>query len=171
MGVAVDNTRTEWPDRPQWGHHKLDEYAGGGLLYRGASLDQVADRCPAGMAYLATPYSKVVTEGVTGAWSPWRSEAAAHAASTWVSALADIQITAVSPIVLAVGAVHCGGDQLDPLDHEFWMAWCAPILSASRAVIIPPINGWDDSLGVWQEAIAALTSNRSVYLISERGAS
>jgi len=72
-------------------------------------------------------------------------------------------VTAVSPIVLADGMCHAT-EHLDPLDVRFWTRWCAPILAAARAVVVPDIPGWSRSEGVWHEVREALGRSLPVHV-------
>ena len=92
---------------------------------------------------------------------------AAWQAARWVALFAADSITAISPISCAVAAVNADTlDALDPLDGMFWEGWCRPLLQACRAVVIPPIEGAQQSAGVWHEAVTALQNNCPVYVLS-----
>lgn len=122
------------------------------------------------MHYLATPYTKLST-GVGAALADSGLNFAARSAGLWVAQLAREGVTAVSPIQSAHNAcrsqwVMDDPSLLDPLDADFWYAWCAPILAVSASVIIPPIAGWRDSVGVAQEAVTALETERPVYVLA-----
>ena len=133
-----------------------------GLLHVGASPDTVA-RIASGQIYLASPYSLQVTDPVSRRWSRWRSREMAASATLHVAALASRGITAVSPIIQSA-AICDLLTEFDPLDERFWGAWCQPMLDASRAVVVPDIPGWRESLGVWREVVWALDRNVPVHV-------
>lgn len=154
------------PRRPNWSL-LLGAAARGELplVHAGATPAQVA-REVAGIAYLATPYSKVVLDA-DGCWDLRLSLEAMARAARASGVLARAGITALSPIVLAAEMCHCdhcGQRLLDPLDAAFWTRWCAPLLDAARAVVVPDIRGWDRSDGIWHEVITALGRNLPVYV-------
>ena len=154
----------------------LPPYAEKSFLYRNARLADVIAHCRGRLVYLATPYSKIVV-GDDGQWDECRSVDAMVLAAYWAGNFASEGITAVSPIVQSAVMVHAShafeSDPLDPLDADFWTAWCAPLLEASAAVVVPPIRGWRESLGIRHEVIEALTSGRPVFVLhadeGERG--
>ena len=146
----------------------LPPYAGKSLLYRNARLADVIAHCRGRLVYLATPYSKIAV-GDDGQWDVGLSFDAMMRAAHWARHLALEGITAVSPIVQSAEMVHAScvfeSDPLDPMDADFWTAWCAPLLEASAAVVVPPIRGWRESLGIRHEVIEALTSGRPVFVL------
>lgn len=160
----------DFPSRPDWSCEALDAYDGL-LLYRGVTFDEAAVRAAGGLAYLASPYTRLSVDE-HGQWSVPHSMWAQEAATAWAIRFARAGVTAVSPVVMA-GAmvlqdyVRDEGPDLDPLDRAFWAHWCLPLLAVSASVVIPPIPGWGHSLGVWREAVAALGGNRPVFLIGE----
>lgn len=155
------------PSLRDWGCSALDAYADACLLRRDAGLADVISHARGRLAYLATPYSKNALCDC-GAWRPGASLEAAVRAARWAKVLAAEGVTAVSPIVQAVEMVHADlSNMLDPLDAVFWEGWCRPLLAASGVVIVPPIQGWKDSEGIWGEVCAALRSNSGVFLIRE----
>lgn len=159
-------SETTLPHARNWNAPALDAYAVGHLFFRDARLADVVQRCRGRLAYLATPYTKVsVFED--GEWSPTESLECAVRAARWGRLLALEGVTAVSPVIQAVEMVHADfiEQQLDPLDASFWMDWCRPLLNASGVVIVPPVPGWDNSDGIWEEVRAALMFNRPVFLI------
>lgn len=138
-----------------------ETYSKSSLLHVGADRHMVADRCGGHAVYLATPYSKEVLDR-SGNWSLALSLEASKRASREAVRLAAIGVTAVSPIVLAHEMVSMAS--FDPLDQKFWTQWCRPILNACGAVVVPNIQGWDASHGIWHEVTVALTSNRPVFV-------
>lgn len=144
-----------------------DGLARSSILIRRADVVGVAARHRADLVYLATPYSKIARKP-DGRFCPVRSDACAAEAARWVAMFAASGVTAVSPVVAANAAVlhrHRGGVR-DPLHSDFWESWCRPLLFASQVVVVPPIDGWRESVGIWREVTAALACNAPVYLIA-----
>lgn len=112
--------------------------------------------------YLATPY----TNRVTGADGRWSYEASLHAsaqAARELGRLARVQVTGISPIVQSAEMVHAeaferqiDGLALDPLSRAFWLRWCVPLLNVCGAIVVPDIEGWRESAGVYSEVMWAL---------------
>lgn len=146
----------------------LPPYAGKSLLYRNARLADVIAHCRGRLVYLATPFSKIAV-GDDGQWDVGLSIEAMMRAAHWARHLALEGITAVSPIVQSTEMVLAScvfeSDPFDPMDADFWTAWCAPLLEASAAVVVPPIRGWREILGIRHEVIEALTSGRPVFVL------
>jgi hypothetical protein len=139
-------------------------------LIRRCTLEGVA-RLARGPAYLATPYTKLVTDGA-GCVDWGKAAAASHAAAVVQHDLALRGVSAWSPIVQAQAMLTAGRDGarvrmpgLDPLDTGFWEAWCRPWLHAAEVVIVPTLPGWHASDGVWREANIALDRLRRVLLL------
>ncbi|PYE80395.1 DUF1937 family protein [Pseudoroseicyclus aestuarii] len=151
------------PDWPQL----CARYAGSGLLQRDVALIDAAQVLRSGLAYLATPYTQLSLDD-GGRWCPSSSSLAADAAAAWCSRFAQTGVTAVSPVVQADAMLQRDpwSDALDPLDETFWSVWCRPLLSRCDAVVIPPLPGWEQSLGVWTAARAAVTRQTRVILIA-----
>lgn len=154
------------PQTRDWDAPALDAFAAACLFQRDARLVDVVSHCHGRLAYLASPYSKIARYD-DGEWDPSESLLCADRAALWARQLAMEGVTAVSPIVQAVGMVHAdfNDQRLDPLDVLFWEDWCRPLLNASGMVIVPPIAGWDYSDGIWVEVCEALKSQRRVFLI------
>ena len=149
-------------DRFDW--EFLDKtYGDCGLHHFDIEFGDVIDRCRGVMCYLATPYSEAYVN-VGGKWCDMQSEMAVSEASKWLTYLAASAITAVSPIAVSA---QIGADVLGPSDQIFWAKWCAPILRASHCVIVPKIQGWDQSLGVWEAVCKALNASKPVYVLKE----
>lgn len=110
--------------------------------------------------YLATPYSKIVE--YAGRWSYERSLYASAQAARELGRLARVGVTGVSPIVQSAEIAHveralaATGQSIDPLDTAFWEGWCRPILNVASAVVVPDIDGWSESEGVFREVMWTL---------------
>ena len=156
----------EFPEDPDWDWLRQTFPAGTGLRF-GVGLCDVIGQCTGRLAYLATPYSKLVVDD-DGRWQADLSRIHEARASRWARALALDGITAISPILMACGICHADLEgYFDPLDNGFWAAWCQPLLRRSDTVIIPQMYGWQDSRGVWREACHALCHNQPVFVIEE----
>lgn len=147
---------------PNWGV-LLDAAARGDLpnLHTRATPELVARDLAGQVVYLATPYSLMTILG--GEWNYPRSCVMLDRAAGQAARLAALGVTALSPIVQSASMCHVSRS-LDPLDNVFWARWCAPLLAASAAVVVPAIQGWRSSLGVWAEVTVALGDGRPVYL-------
>lgn len=144
-----------------------------GKVFFGAGPATVARWANGGApVYLATPYSKRVTRG--GKWAHDLSLYASAQAAREMSRLARVGITAVSPIVQAAEMVHSevaegvdGKSRLDPLDQDFWERWCRPLLATCCAIVVPDLDGWEQSEGIYHEVMTVLKdSNRLVFFYS-----
>lgn len=161
----------DFPARPDWA--ALHDYEGL-TLRRDVGVPELAQRFAARLVYLATPYTRRAVDE-NGAWCLDRSIAAATEASAWAWRLTRAGLSVVSPVMLSAQMVHDEwaaerphADALGPLDWRAWEAWCRPMLAASDLVAIPPIDGWDESLGIWREAVAALAVNKPVVVLEGR---
>lgn len=146
----------------------LADQADSALLRRAAGLAEAAPWLRGGMVYLATPYTRrVIDEG--GRFCPYRSEAAGSLAAEWQRRLALHGVSAFSPIAASVAMIRddLTGRHPAPLDVRFWEAWCRPFLLAARAVVVPMVEGWEESEGVLAEVRAALESCRTVLLVGD----
>ena len=154
------------PTSRNWRAPELEAFVQAQLLHPETSLKEVSKRCLGTMAYLATPYSKVALDD-DGEWNATASLECGARAGYWARPLALSGVTAISPISQAVEMIHADFrcTRLDPMDAEFWENWCRPLLVASRSVIVPPIDGWDESEGIWHEVRAALMARKCVYLL------
>lgn len=153
------------PSTPDWSHPHLAGFAQSGLLCRDIALADAVARSRGRLCFLATPYSNVcVTEN--GDWNQGESLFCASRAARWVRAFAVEGVTAIAPIIQAVEMIHVDFDEwLEPLDTDFWGCWCRPLLDACGPVIVPPLKGWQECLGIWHAVAIALRGNRPVYLI------
>lgn len=122
--------------------------------------------------YLATPYSKIAQRN--GKWAYDLSLVASSQAAREMGRLARAGVTAVSPIVQSAEIVHieralaATGQMLDPLNAEFWEDWCRPLLNVSCAVVVPDIDGWVQSEGVYREVMWTLReTQRPIFFYAE----
>ena len=158
-----------FPMMRDWECAAVAENARADLVFRDVDVEAVAARMRGRLVYLATPYSKQCLDG-SGEWSYARSVECGLAAAAWCGTFAHYGVTAMSPISQAVDMVGASPDHqgLDPLDGKFWEAWCRPLLLACDAVVIPPLDGWRESEGIWHEARVAVSRAVPVFLL--RGA-
>ena len=133
------------------------------------SLQEMMEAAPRlSLAYLATPYTKRARNSKGGFDLVDSSEAAADACRA-VAALAQAGVTGLSPVVLAHSACVVSlfwQRPLDPLDAEFWHCWCAPILLACEAVIVPSIPGCLASEGIAREVHIAAGQGKPVFVMT-----
>lgn len=130
-----------------------------------------------GMAYVATPYSREACDG-DGLWNFQKSRDCARLAALEVDALRVAGVSGVSPIVMAHAMVEFTGahqaighggaigfaPRIDPLDAAMWLRWCMPVLSAASCLVVPDLPGWDRSLGIKAEVMAAIDHGKPVFL-------
>ena len=157
---------SQTPHEPDWQWLKA-RYPENILLHVDCPFMDVVQRASGCMAYLATPYTKAVLSDDLQ-WDCGLSIDVEVRTARWSRAFAIEGVTVVSPILMSCAICHVdieGG--LDPLDDAFWSRWCQPMLSASGAVVIPAMDGWDASVGVWREACWALRNNVPVYLVAK----
>lgn len=130
--------------------------------------------------YLATPYSKEVTD-VLGAWSYDLSKSMQRRAERAALELMQAGVSAFSPIALSVGMIHAAGQfhgqtgggvkfqcSLDPMDSAVWQRWCQPFLNICGAVVVPDIPGWDHSDGIKAEVAFAIGRDIPVFVYGGR---
>ncbi|PTV94908.1 uncharacterized protein DUF1937 [Rhodobacter aestuarii] len=135
------------------------------LVHLRATPEVVAQHA-AGLAYLATPYTRKVM--LNGRWNYDKSVTLSLLAAREGLRLARVGVTAVSPIVQAAEGLHAQagapGPKVNPLDRVFWTAWCRPMFAAARLVVVPAIPGWDESEGVFAEVTEAVRRNMPVFI-------
>ena len=120
--------------------------------------------------YLATPYSKRTVED--GAWSLFASIDLMLEAAGEVARLKSVGVSAFSPIVLSAAVVHAADhaadpkefDEHHPLDAAAWLRWCQPFLNVCGAVVVPAIEGWDQSAGIKAEVAFAVQRGVLVFV-------
>lgn len=162
--------------RPDWGvifaPHVIDRWQGRIWFCAGPTTVAIyTDKVSP--VYLATPYT--LRAQVNGKWSYEASLHASAQAARELGKLARVGVTAISPIVQSAEMVHAEAfermgrsDQLDPLDVEFWTRWCRPILNVCGGLVVPDIDGWEDSLGVHREVMWTLReTNRPIFFYAE----
>ncbi|MFV0386523.1 DUF1937 family protein [Paracoccus sp. (in: a-proteobacteria)] len=153
-------TVPDWP----W---LMQVFSGSCLLHEDCTIADIVQRVGGGrLAYLATPYTKLVLDDDRN--FDWRAHLKVRVrTSRWAAELAIEGVTAASPVLMACAICESGVTGCPhPLDEAFWSRWCQPMLAASGAVIVPPMAGWDVSRGVWREVCWSLRQNRPVYLIA-----
>ena len=122
--------------------------------------------------YLATPYSKIAQRD--GKWAYDLSLVASAQAAREMGRLARVGVSAISPIVQSAEIVHWDlataltGKKIDPLDAAFWEDWCRPLLNVSCGVVVPNIDGWVQSDGVYREVLWTLReTQRPIFFYAE----
>lgn len=153
------------PAAPDWSALAALARAGRAPLVRFGATPETVAREAAGLVYIATPYSKVAP-GPDGLWDYAASYRAMMAARrAWIR-LTELGVAAFAPIAVAADQCH-ESLMLDPLDDAFWTRWCAPFLTAARMVVVPDIDGWRESAGIWAELRAAIGCNKPVKVYAE----
>jgi len=126
--------------------------------------------------YLATPYTKRSTNfngdfcldsagraaGDAEAWAGWF---AAHGVSVDCPISEGHRATMAGRFVGLDGRVQILEYDLDPLDVDFWAAWCAPRIERADCMVIPPIYGRGDSQGIAAEMLEFQNTGRPVFII------
>lgn len=163
-------------ERPDWGvifaPHVVDRWEGRIWFSAGpTTIATFTDRLAP--VYLATPYT--LRAQVNGKWSYEASLYASAQAARELGRLARVGVSGISPIVQSAEMVHAEVSErarkveaLDPLDAEFWERWCRPLLNVSGAIVVPDIEGWEDSAGVHREVMWTLReTNRPIFFYAE----
>jgi hypothetical protein len=141
------------------------EFDGSELFFGNATLDFAASLCRGQVAYLAAPFSRRAVSR-DGAYDLVGAGAATFEASKW----AGLCLCAGQPVLSSVGLIsdmvaadlH---DAFDPCDRAFWSTFCKPLAARCDVVFVPPIAGWDESLGVFEAVGDALAMQKRVFLI------
>lgn len=104
--------------------------------------------------YLCTPYSRY-KDGLEAAW-----QAACLAAAALVRAKVPFYcpIAETHPIAVI-------GD-LDPMDHEIWLACDKPKLDAAGGLLVCMMPGWSDSYGISVEIEAFQDAGKPIYYLT-----
>lgn len=110
---------------------------------------------PSAQVYVAIPVTSHVREGTEAVVI---GEAGRYSAELLLAGCSPV-CPGAAFLAATASATAIQRARLAGWDHGDWMSRCYPILIASRAVAIAPAAGWDQSLGVWLEAVAALALN------------
>ena len=140
---------------PDWRDLRFDFCGLGGFQELPAA--EVKRHAAGRLALLAVPYFGL-TRG---------REAAADQARNWQAQLLP-EISCLSPALDVQLMLDCGepiGDLAD--DAAAWGAFVRRYFRFCEAVIIPPIEGWDQARDVYQIAATALSVNIPFFLIKE----
>lgn len=131
----------DFPDAPDWHWLRL-HWPEPALLVTGASLGDLARAENGRLASLATPYADFSGGTVL----------AADMAAGWLVVLAEIQVPALSPAFIAM---HAGQK----------IARTEAVSRLAELVVVPPVEGWAQSIEVWRAVCCALAGNKPVYLL------
>lgn len=131
-------------------------------LWRDTREDWLAGAVPGGQVYVAQPVTEHVAKG--------RIYRVIEDGVRITGALLAAGASPVSPALTSSIALSLFGhrDDLAVMDHADWMSRAWPILAASRALVIPDLDGWDRSLGVWLEAHGALGLSMPIVFVEMR---
>jgi hypothetical protein len=151
-------SRTDWA-------FLAGEFDGSELFFSNATLDFAVSLCKGQVAYLAAPFSRRAVSR-DGAYDLVGAGAATFEASKW----AGLCLSAGQPVLSSVGLISdmVAADlhgAFDPCDRAFWATFCKPLAARCDVVFVPPIVGWDESLGVFEAVSDALAMQKRVFLI------
>ncbi|WP_422074136.1 DUF1937 family protein [Tranquillimonas rosea] len=135
-------------------------------VFSNMPLDHSVAAARGKLVYLATPFRRQVVDS-KGRFSRRRAIQAAARAQRWVGALAVERVTAISPVALSVNLSAGPAAKIDPMDDDFWSRWFTPLLTRADLVMVPPLEGWAESEGVWREALVAVARGIPVHCIGE----
>lgn len=140
---------------PDWDDLRLDFLGLGGLQDMPAK--EIKRRASGRLAMLAVPYASL---GLG-------REVAADQAQHWKAQLLP-EVVCISPALDAQLMLDCGlrAEALDDAGGD-WHELVRKHLRFCDAVIIPPIEGWDQAQDVFQIAATALNLNKHVFIIRE----
>ncbi|GLO71838.1 hypothetical protein MACH17_33550 [Phaeobacter inhibens] len=113
------------------------------LMRDGVTLDYVAKRERGRVACLATPYSDF----------PGGSVLAADYAAEWSGLLSGARLLPLSP-ALSAFETGAASAEIDPISR------------VAEIVVVPPIEGWRQSVEVWRAVCTGLGAMRSVYVLN-----
>jgi hypothetical protein len=155
-----------------WAQLMLDAASGASSLIRfGVGPADVKVASP---VYLATPYTKWVrTE--SGIYDHIAAKRLIWSVAYEVRRLKECRTSAFSPILQAQAIIdsiiHVDDRGLfqahHPLDAATWMQWCQPFLNVATAVVVPDIEGWDQSDGVLAEVDFAIRHQMPVFVYAK----
>ena len=103
------------------------------------------------LVYLGTPYSKY----------PAGIDAAFRDAAALTAKLIIKGVNVYSPIAHTHPIAVYGG--IDPLDHEFWLAFDAAMMAKSDALVVAMLAGWEFSYGLQHEIRVFRSAAKPVF--------
>ena len=107
-----------------------------------------------GYFYLATPYTNY----------PNGIEASFTDSCIIAARLTKMGLIVFSPVVHS-HAISVHGD-INPKDHELWMAIDRPMVNAARGLIVAMLSGWDESLGVKVEIDLFKQAGKPIFYLN-----
>ncbi|MBC7156226.1 MAG: DUF1937 family protein [Rhodobacteraceae bacterium] len=156
-----------WPALPRWEWIEAthaQEFPG--LVHLDATMGAAAGTLAGRAAYLATPYT-AYARAADGGFDARGGERAARLSAMWLAEALEAGVAAHCPVIASHVAVVQGACVLDPLDGAAWESLNAPVLAACAGVVVPPIDRWRGSAGIWREVGATLRWQRPVFVIGE----
>lgn len=105
------------------------------------------------LVYLATPYTKY--EGGI--------DVAFRDAAVLAAHLLKARCRVYSPIVHCHPIAVQGG--LDPLDHDIWIPFHAPMMDAASALLVAQMEGWRESHGVTHEIKVFARAQKPIFYL------
>lgn len=130
------------------------------------SIETAALDVPRGArVYLATPVSQYLAAGA--------ADLCIFLAGEWQAWLLSEGFPAICPALLTVPPLFARGDDpvgqmLQAMDHEWWMRHCLAWMEVCHWCVVPPIEGWQESQGVREEAWWFARQGRPVRLLRGR---
>lgn len=131
----------DFPDAPDWRWLRL-HWPEPALLVTGARLEDLARAESGRLACLASPYADF--EG--------GKALAADTALAWLAKLAEAEVLGLSPAWNAEEA-RLPAAQPDKISR------------VAELVVVPPVEGWAQSIEVWQAVCTALAGTKAVYVL------
>lgn len=116
---------------------------------------EILKACGKGFAYLASPYSKLVS-------SVGLNEAA-RVVSLAAGAMTEEGVPVFSPIAHGHAVAEAYG--LDKLDQVMWMKQCVPVASKASVCVVLKFEGWDESIGVATEVGLFVKAGKPVIYV------
>ncbi|PYE80831.1 DUF1937 family protein [Pseudoroseicyclus aestuarii] len=160
------NMHHRLPPEPDW-TQLCARYEGSGLLRRDVDVDTAAKLALGCLGYLSVPcYTCTFAAPKTNFAARHELETAAMAAAIWSRVFARHGARIVSPVVRLDGT-WAANDLRDRslLYPSPGQGRSAFLLRRCDLVVVPPIDGWRESVGVWRDACWALERNMRVLLI------
>ncbi|MGB6080251.1 MAG: DUF1937 family protein [Xanthobacteraceae bacterium] len=111
------------------------------------------------LIYVGSPYTKYPT-GI---------EAAFATVCSLMGKLLAQGLNAYSPIAHTHPIAFHG--RIDPLDHQFWLAYDAAMMAKSDAMIVAMMDGWEMSYGVRHEIETFQVANKPVFFLNPKSLS
>lgn len=117
---------------------------------------KISDLTGYDLIYVGSPYTKY----------PAGIETAFADVCSLMGALLRQGLKAYSPIAHTHPIAVYG--RINPLDHQFWLAYDAAMMAKSDAMIVAMMDGWEISYGIRHEIEAFQTANKPVFFLNPK---